>query len=417
MAAVLPFLETEEFHFPEELAMEHAGLSGLGAKGKKKVEETAAQMIAASNVEMTKLLWTRAGLQQALAGETFQLALDGASTIVIKLSNKFSKYAVPWAGISTDVQKITLFSTNSKMRCPTWDLPAGAGNVGGACPGALPAQTTSIGTGGVYDPATGVLTPTGLAESKNSILVKRDDGSFGLRVTPDVTFDLHRSVCSYCYASGSEYLKASTQLAELVRFALVKTAMTKGNEAIRAALVEAILWQIPRLPYERDLGVGLGEDKGTTLNRMSRYPNVIRVHSSGDFYQTSYAAMWLEIAQRLYAQYGMKYRLWAPTRTQVLPEWREWWRQQSVPPNFSIRPSAYGLGDYAPEAPNLAKGTSVLTPDDSKASKGEKFDHQCGVYDLKKGNKTCVDALAPDGKRGCRACWVRPDLRINYVAH
>jgi hypothetical protein len=42
---------------------------------------------------------------------------------------------------------------------------------------------------------------------------------------------------------------------------------------------------------------------------------------------------------------------------------------------------------------------------------------QCGVYDLAKGNKTCAEAIAPDGAKGCRACWMFRDLDVSYVMH
>jgi hypothetical protein len=158
---------------------------------------------------------------------------------------------------------------------------------------------------------------------------------------------------------------------------------------------------------------------------------VVRIHSSGDFFSIKYAEMWLEIARRLYAQHGNRYTLWAPTRTHVIPGadraderasgFADFWAKADaagqIPPNFVIRPSAYHLGDYAPMPPGLAAGTSVLTPADAAQTKGVKYDHQCGVYDLARGNKTCVDARAPDGSKGCRACWEQPKTRVNYVAH
>jgi hypothetical protein len=408
MAAVLPFLETEQFHFPEELGLESSHPAGLGGLGAAKKEKTREEMIAASNAELTRTLWVRAAVQQALKGRTFQLVREG-DMIHMKVSGDIEKQLTPWMGLSS-VPAIgyTLFSTNSKMRCPTFDLPAGAANVGGACPGALPAQTTSLAG---REP-----------EKAGDIVVRRGD-KLVLRVMPEVEYELSRSVCSYCYAAGSGYQQASTQFAEIVRFSVAQAAT--ANEGVARAFVDAMVWQVPRLPYRKYLERGEGETGPQTVARMGRRfqtrsgepQQVVRVHSSGDFFSPQYAALWLEIARRVYQEHGDRYIFWAPTRTHVLPKFAAWWKQQSIPPNFTIRPSAYGLGDYAPEAVNLAGGTSVLVPEDAAASKGEKYDHQCGVYDLRKGNKTCVDALGPDGERGCRACWVRPDLRVNYVAH
>jgi hypothetical protein len=318
--------------------------------------------------------------------------------------------------LSSDVQNISLFSTNSKMRCPTFDLPAGAPSAGGACPGATPAQTVSLGARTGYDASTGVVTPDSFA-GKGGILTKRSDGSYGLRMVPNVTYDLARSVCNTCYATGGKYQGATVQLTEIVHFSLADAAsrdVSMGN-----AFVDAMVWQIPQLDYAGLLEHGAGETKEQTQARMAElgYPNVVRVHSSGDFFSIKYAELWLRIARRLYREHGRKYQLWAPTRTHVLPEWAAWWADQKIPPNFTIRPSGYGIGDPAPAAYGLAAGTSVLTEDQTPMGAGIAYDHQCGVYALGKGEKSCVDAMSPDNKRGCRACWVRPDLRVNYTAH
>jgi hypothetical protein len=408
MAAVLPFLETEEFHFPEELG--EVGDHGLSGLGSAKIKKTKVEMIAASNSELTRTLWLRAAVQHALRGMSFQLVRVG-DMIHMKVLGDVNKQVTPWFGVtSIPPEGYGLFSTNSKMRCPTFDLPAGAANVGGACPGALPAQTTSL---------------AGREPQDAGDIVIKQGGRLVLRQYPSVEFDLSRSVCSNCYAAGSGYGYASTQFAEIVRFSVVQAALAKGNDAVREAFINAVVWQVPLLPYREYLEKGEGETGPQTVARMGKKfqtasgepQMVLRVHSSGDFYSPKYAELWLEITRRVYALYGDKYIFWAPTRTQVVPKFAQWWLGQSIPPNFVIRPSAYGIGDYAPAAEPMAKGTSVLVPDDAKESRGVKYDHQCGVYDLKKGNKTCVDALGPDGERGCRACWVRPDLRVNYVAH
>lgn len=432
MAAVIPFIETQQWSFPD---YGPRGLSGLGDAAK--VQLTADQMVAASNIEQTRLLYTRTLLQRALAGKTFSLVLKG-NDIKIELSSAFDRETIPWARSSSNIRTISLFSTNSKMRCPTFDLPAGAPKIGGTCPAAEPAQTTSLQDD---DAATsGIVT----------------NNSFGLPVLkwdPSIPYRLHEAVCSYCYATGGKYGEPTVQIAELVREAVTRAAIERDrgqfvNPEMREAFIQAVLWQIPRLPYDRWLigkikkrdASGVDEDDAETapdaeptitreaveapeqiLKRMSGYPNVIRVHSSGDFYDVHYAQLWIEIAQRLYQQHGMKYQLWAPTRTHVLPAFRRIWNSGVVPPNFTIRPSAYHLADSAPMVDGIAAGTSVLTPSDAAATKGIKYDHQCGVYDLAKGNKTCVDAKPPGWREGdpvgCRACWVRPELRVNYVAH
>lgn len=446
MAAILPFLESEQYHFPDASEMESSIFAGLGAK--KAVEYTDRQLVASSNVEMTRLLWTRTLLQEALSTRTFRMFRKG-NFYKIELSEAFDRDTIPWARTASKIKNISLFSTNSKMRCPTFDLPAGAGEVGGSCPAAGPAQTTSIGRG--IGEVEKLLATDGAASA--DILSKESSGRVRLTLYPEVDFALAKSVCSYCYATGGKYGEPTVQIAELVRYAVVRAAVNDAR--LRANLIDAIVWQIPNLPFARwQVGnVKRGEVTGVDeededsvskkelekalralnivipaeppekiMERMAQYPRVVRIHSSGDFYNMAYARMWIEIANRLYAMYGMSIMLWAPTRTQVLDSWGDFWKKEKesgrLTPNFVIRPSAYHLGDAAPYKEGLALGTSVLTPTDSAASKGIKFDHQCGVYDLEEGRKTCVDALSPDGNKGCRACWVRgDDLRINYVAH
>lgn len=429
MAAILPFLETEQYRFPEELdtgILESQGLSGLGAgllpEGARAAVEQQL-MTAQSNGEMTRLLWTRTLIQRALSEKTFQLVRVGRE-FKIRLSTAFDRETIPWARASSSARTFSLFSTNSKMRCPTFDLPAGSGSVGGACPAAGPAQTTSIGR-----------------RDKGGGLLMERDGRTVLRLYPDIGYNLSSSVCSSCYATGGKYGEPSVQISELVRYAVVQAAIQSPE--IYRTLVDAIVWQIPNLPFDRweagkakkrdasgvdedgDEDVkpqGKVESPQEVLKRMRNYPDVVRVHSSGDFFDPRYAKMWLEIANRLHRDYGTRIKLWAPTRTQVVPEWAEFWKSNPPPPNFVIRPSAYHVGDPAPAAVSLAGGTSVLVSADAAVTKGVKYDHQCGVYDLEKGNKTCVDAMSPPDERGkahkgCRACWVRPELRINYVAH
>jgi hypothetical protein len=406
MAAVLPFHETEEFHFPDDAG---EGLSGLGALAAAK--RTDSEMIAASNSELTRLLWNRTILHKAMAGKTFQLGVQDGQ-LMIRLSSAIPKTLVPWQGMSGNIQTVSFFSTNSKMRCPTFDLPAGSGLVGGACPAAGPAQTTSIGRG-----------------DKGGSILKVISGRTVMATEPNVEFNLARTVCASCYAVGGSYGQLSTQTVELVHLAVMQAAV--ADESIRSALIDAMAWAIPNLPFAKHQeGEGSFDEQGNVVGakaglappaevrkRMARYPHVLRVHSSGDFFAPDYARIWLEVARRVQASHGDSIIFWAPTRTNFIPSWQKFWAEANVPSNFTIRPSAYHVGDPAPMVQGLSAGTSVLTEDDSKVSKGEKFDHQCGVYDLKAGNKTCVEAKDPEGREGCRACWMRPDLRVNYVAH
>lgn len=229
-----------------------------------------------------------------------------------------------------------------------------------------------------------------------------------------------------CYASGGKYGEAVVQFSEVARMALVQGMLAQGREADLIDLLVRVIEDT--LTWNKD-----------DVKRHGIRP--IRVHSSGDFYSPKYAEMWLKVAWRLHQnaldaqKAGDKSYapvvLWAPTRTHVLEAWNSFWRAAKIPPNFVIRPSAYSVGDPAPyinrPSPTGAKGTAVLFEDDTRSrikmkngaeyGDGKKFDFQCGVYALDAGAKTCLGSIAPDGKKGCRACWKRRDLAINYVVH
>ncbi len=99
-----------------------------------------------------------------------------------------------------------------------------------------------------------------------------------------------------------------------------------------------------------------------------------------------------------------------------------------------MRPSGYNFGDWAPGplVPGNAKGTTSLYDinanvpaflksrvDASKVAlpgaAEPRADFNCQVYGAEK--PSCLASQAPDGKIGCRACWVHPELSISYSAH
>ena len=128
MAAILPFLETQQFHFPEELdtgILEAQGLSGLGAgvfpEGLRAEIERQAK-IAQSNGEMTRLLWTRTLIQRALSTRTFQLVRKGKE-FKIRLSEAFVPDTIPWARVASASRTFSFFSTNSNWLSGNFELP------------------------------------------------------------------------------------------------------------------------------------------------------------------------------------------------------------------------------------------------------------------------------------------------------
>ena len=172
----------------------------------------------------------------------------------------------------------------------------------------------------------------------------------------------------------------------------------------------------------------------------------IRLHGAGDFFSPQYAEAWCRVADKLHQMGGnaAKVRMWAPTRTWLSAPFKKFWADRlpnlaSVraggPSNLIIRPSAYHFDDASPMPlhPSNAQGTtSLLKKHDAQAlqerigdarsfmAQGEarqKYDWRCPTYSVAEGSKSCSNATNPDGGTHCRACWVKPELRINYLAH
>lgn len=374
---------------------------------------------------LMRQLWTRATIIEALKDCTYKL-IEQNGRVAIEIVPPVSKEVTPWHHMGSQGRIFKLFSTNSKMMAPTFDLPSGITEVGGSCPAARFGQTTALGqklvemTGSVFT----------AERSFSNLLDERQveweamrvyQKAHGLPEAPPFkrSLKLQDAVCNSCYASSGKYGETSTQLGELVRFGWVQSLVKSNPEQ----LVETLFRTINETKLE-------GESK-------ERFPyRFIRVHSSGDFFSPAYAKVWLDVARLLeQAELEAKargdtsrppVRLWAPTRTNFLPGMLSFWKREraTMPGNFAIRFSGYAIGDPAPyihrPSPTKCKGTSVLSEAETKVlrkSPGEKFDWQCGVYDLGKGDKTCLAAKAPDGEVGCRACWLHPEFAVNYAQH
>jgi hypothetical protein len=370
------------------------------------------------HTELSRLLWARKLMIEAMATRTFTVEEDNGS-VFVRVSPPIPVDLIPWHKSGKPMERFSLFSTNSKMACPTFDLPAGHMTVGGACPGAAAAQSTAPSqTQANASRDFQKLVQMGRIDSRRlKVLDPEETRVNWVRSERQIdTPELNIAVCTRCYATGGKYSEAVVQFSEVARFAFVARMLRSAPEKLQELLVYTIVNTLQFLDYD------------DPSRRFGIKP--IRVHSSGDFFSVEYAEMWLSVARKVQAL-DPSVRFWAPTRTQVVPLWVDFWDRTKVPTNFSIRPSSYHVGDPAPPPlhptqdarPGNSKGTSVLFPDQSVAVEGRYYDHQCQVYALEKGNKTCAQAMSPtvalggDYKPGCRACWVHPELAVNYVIH
>jgi hypothetical protein len=302
--------------------------------------------------------------------------------------------------------RLSLWGLAGKMGCPTWDLPAGAGSVGGACPGAQSAQTV-------------ILKEDRLKALKDNKLRAEVPGTPGKKPGwgEIVPVRIEDTICGSCYAYVGQYSQPNVQAGEIIRLWWVKSVLDQGRgQEFEDVLVRSILTNsYPVTPYN--------------FNGGPMKP--IRIHSSGDFFSKEYLRAWVNVANKVF-DIDPTIRFWAPTRMWVLPNWTRYFEEELDKlkgNNFMVRASAYHFNDPAPgklHPKNAVGSCSIYAVDDArkKGKQDPRYDISCPIYDDKfaKGEKTCAAAPAPkgsgrEGERGCRACWMLEDTRVNYQAH
>lgn len=358
--------------------------------------------VSASHSGLTKMVWLRRTLEDLLVGRRVSV-VDGQSLgvhlnkhgkpngngprLFFVLDPPYLREEIQWmVAAPVSYGYIGMIGEAGKMACPTFDLPAGALSTGGSCPGAQAGQST---------------VPLQIRKKSE------------VAITAPV--QIRTAICEQCYANGGQYQSPHIQLGEIVRYwwtrDLLKT--NTGREDFVRTVVRAI--QGETFHKERQLD----PRTGTPVLPF-------RIHSSGDFFSHEYAEAWIEIANRT-----PEVTYWAPTRTWAYPGWMAVWprlMQQLKHNNMIVRPSAYHTDDPAPSPDALpwpsqgypfnSQGTtSIYKFNDQGEGRDPRYDFGCRAYAVVDAAKSCNKATAPDGKTGCRACWVRPDLRIQYSAH
>jgi hypothetical protein len=378
---------------------------------------TCAPLVEATHAELTRSVWIRRSIEDLLHGRQYHIAdgrdvrshvedeggkASGADNgrLYFVMRPPFRQDEIPWMPMAMkEFGATALIGKSGKMACPTWDLPAGSPHIGGSCPGATSGQTVI------------------------PVEIRRKGEQ---AAAPGRGVDVANTICQLCYASSGNYLSPHVQIGEVIRYWWTRTMMESpaGRAEWIATVVRAIQGEM--FPDERMI------DPRTGKPIMP-----MRVHSSGDFFSAAYAEAWIEVANAL-----PEVTFWAPTRTWAAPGWMGTWAR--LMPlmrhgNLIIRPSAYHTGDVAPSQasypwegnylfnsagttalykPGAAALSPMIAADDHGVMRDPRADWQCQTYALQKDEaKTCMRALAPDGKTGCRACWLRTDLRVNYSVH
>lgn len=399
MAAITPFVEADT-----EPADDGGGGSfgSLGAAAKA-ATVTEKSLVEASLAGLTRLAWNRSLVEDHLRTCSYWLEETREGT-VIKIDKPLPRDTRPWKRMAPSLSNDTfkVFSAgNSKMATLSWDLPAGPPSTGGTCPGATAGQA--------HVP---------LAARLGHLSKDRKH----LRVLPPganepLAFNEARSICAYCYASEGRYDYTEVQAATIIRYWWSREAMRtpEGREAWIDVMARGVL----RSPFP------LQECQyAAPENRLIR---PVRVHSSGDFFSPRYAEAWMEVANRV-AKVDPTFRFWAPTRTWAAPGGFDWPAilAKNTARNFTVRPSAYHVGDPAPGelAPGAGKGsTSLIAPVSGKPSNFQKV-FASAIWQNEGDPRRTFDckayAVGSDGSCSgarCRVCWTRPDLSVNYTFH
>lgn len=432
MAAILPHLEQPDETTPvEEAYFDCTGpLSGLGeAEGACPTTEV---VIADSHAGLITLAYVRDAVYQLLNGRSFTVqagTADGKDSRNVYLILDKEVGPGPAWNPTTDasIGQFKLLSWTSKMNTPSWSLPAGAPVVGGACPGAVAGQSIV----------------------QNAQMEKADKFvNIGLGRPVNTPVNLPNAICQHCYATGGQYSTSNVQYAQILRYMWTWRAIREpavapdGSES--TAFVETMVYAIQNANYRVD-GGKVSEDKSSGEQNQSLPPEpsrrrFFRLHDSGDFFSPEYLAQWKQIADRC-----PDITFWAPSRI-----WATAWGIEAVERingdarNLIIRPSAYEVGDAGPVlgagwasattvirvkdnagmAPELEQHVaSIESKTEPRAGTDDRYDWDCRAYATDDKKATCRKAVAPPGMgdpktgKGCRACWLLPQLRVNYSLH
>lgn len=441
MAAVAPFIERQAFEVEKEetSGQAFAGLGGLEGKAKEiPTEET-------SHGRLRLFVWSRQAAESALERRRFRIRF-AAGEYWIELDTPLDQGAVPWMPLTGRVRRTRILSWTGKMGCPSFSLPAGSPAIGGSCPGATVGQS-------VIDP--------GMRRAR-------------LAASGLDRVDLGKSICSHCYATTGNYESGNGHVFEVLRFAWVRRALAVSmqgspvEDVAGSEFVSIMVDAIRRYDFMPKGGKRRGDEKsydygperdqelGHLLAQEvgeSRRPagaKYFRIHDSGDFFSIRYLRAWGEICRAL-----PEVLFWSPSRAWASPMREPIGRflQKEAPPNLILRPSAYHLGAASPAIPDWPHGGSTALvgywdgmkePELAEGPMSEAREKMlarflegagkspparrpgppetraswyCQTYATLNAEHNCREALCPEGRKGCRACWTRPEETINYAFH
>jgi len=400
------------------------GLRGLGAAACK----TDAQVLAETHQMLAFTMYVRQAAAKVLSkpGRTLQPVMKGREAKLVISPEIMPDETPPWSPLANPLREISILANVSKMRCPSFSLPAGSRRFGGSCSGARLGMT---------------IEPEAVLRSGETgrKYIARLTG-FPADASPDRWYST--AVCQYCYAIKGNYSYFSKQIAQVALFRWTDAAVKDGS------FVPVMIQAIESSPFH------IKDARDRRYLEPYGYKRVFRLHDAGDFYSSAYVAAWKRIADhfRPGAGTGTSTLFWAPSRLWAAGDGggREWLAAFGAGgdlrrSNMVIRPSGYHTNAHAPTplAGEVAGSVVHTTPEDSAEERamyvtGTQISHRAdgsitGLFPPPQGkgffhyicpasrksakDNNCLDVIGPDGKVGCRACWMLPDAIISYHIH
>ena len=395
MAAVAPHLE-ESLSKPIEGKAARA-VYKLGA-GDPTYD--ARNLLEKEHQNLTRTVVLRQVANQLLEGR--ELHVEGGRVIITPRIEVEDSPA--WSPLPQRLDSYPLLTWTKKMQCPSFSLPAGAPQNGGSCPAATIAQTTT-GTRNIVD----------LKTKQKALEVAYGRPEDRPLSKDEIPLWYALSTCQSCYAEGDAYQRFNNVLGSLAVFAWTKQAVANGTfvPTMIRVIEEAEYFQGEAAPDGGDPSADLRHLEGTPYKRFFRW------HDAGDVFSSDYMEQIKKICDHFNPRKGGRGTptlFWLPTRVWATDGSRKWVAVNDDPDtNLVVRPSSLHVNGTAPSAeaagPGNKAGSTVYVANIAEAArKAGHFNHDCPAANKEFETNTCR-------KAGCRACWTKPDLVINYRLH
>lgn len=440
-------LEPDEFE-PLELPK----VAGLGATSRRRkadellerdppqTAEKTAEYLWQSHAILTSTAFIRASGAEALVGRTITPMLrhehargggKGNPNDVVLVLDEPIESPNQFQRLGGAYKTASLLTWTSKMDCPSFGLPAGPTGSGlwGSCPGAVGGQSLLAGTAQQEKQQKNIVAVHNKADKRR--LEQLHEGPKAFSWAEVASVNLADCVCQSCYAEKNNYQYMNRQLDGLVRLAWADAAVENGS------FVAVLDYAVKHADYFLDGREGGPPERIANASNPNEPGRFFRIHDSGDFFSEAYYKAWCEVAAL-----NPDVTFWAPTRIWALSPDRKqrdhesekfkWLKDTPPPENLIVRPSTYmfnrpaalleHLQDQGYAAPTTSYQHDAKKPRPLYHPDGYPYHWSCQAYEGKK--TTCRHALNPQehleglpATSGCRACWIYPNLSINYRKH